>query len=47
MIRKNTKRDDKYTFLTYECQQGNIKKVKKLIHYGMNINEKNKDGNTY
>ncbi|KAG4096038.1 ankyrin [Neocallimastix lanati (nom. inval.)] len=46
MKRKNTKRDDKDTFLTYECQQGNIKEVKKLIHCGMDINMKNKDGDT-
>ncbi|ORY66911.1 ankyrin [Neocallimastix californiae] len=45
-IINNTKRDDKDTFLTYECQQGNIEKVKKLIHLGMDVNEKNKDGNT-
>ena len=46
MNRKNTKKDDKDTFITYECQQGNIEKVKKLIHRGMDINEKNKDGDT-
>jgi len=46
MVRKNTKRDDKDTFLTHECKQGNIKEVKKLIHRGMDINEKNKDGDT-
>ncbi|KAG4107871.1 hypothetical protein H8356DRAFT_1334226 [Neocallimastix lanati (nom. inval.)] len=44
--RKNTKRDDKDTYLTYECQQGNIEEVKKLIHRGMSINEKNRDRNT-
>ena len=44
MNRRNTKKDDKDTFLTYECQQGNIEKVKKLIHRGMDINEKNRDG---
>ncbi|KAG4107870.1 hypothetical protein H8356DRAFT_1285590 [Neocallimastix lanati (nom. inval.)] len=42
----NSKRDDKDTYLTYECQQGNIEEVKKLIHRGMDINEKNKDGDT-
>ncbi|KAL6621103.1 hypothetical protein U3516DRAFT_661225 [Neocallimastix sp. 'constans'] len=42
----NTKIDDKNTYLTYECQQGNIEEVKKLIHRGMDINEKNKDGDT-
>jgi len=43
---RNTKKDDKDTFLTYECQQGNIEKVKKLIHCGMDINEKNREGDT-
>ena len=43
---RNTKRDDKDTYLTYECRQGNIEEVKKLIHRGMDINEKNKDGDT-
>jgi len=46
MNRRNTKKDDKDTFLTYECQQGNIEKVKKLIQRRMDINEKNRDGDT-
>ncbi|KAG4092973.1 ankyrin [Neocallimastix lanati (nom. inval.)] len=46
MNRKNTNRDEKDTYLTYECQQGNIEEVKKLIHQGIDINEKNKDGDT-
>jgi len=46
MNRKNTNRDEKDTFLTYECQQGNIEEVKKLIHQGIDINEKKKDGDT-
>ena len=40
------KRDNNETLLTSECKQGNIEEVKKLIHYGMNINKKNKDGDT-
>ena len=46
MNRRNTKKDDKDTFLTYECQQGNIEKVKKLIQRRMDINEKNREGDT-
>ena len=46
MNRKNSRRDDEDTFLTYECQQGNIEEVKKLIHCGMDINETNRDGDT-
>jgi len=46
MEKYNNKRDNNETILTSECKQGNIEEVKKLIHYGMNINEKNKDGDT-
>jgi len=46
MNRKNTKRDDKDTILTYEYQRDNIEEVKKLIHCVMDINEKNENGDT-
>jgi len=32
MGKKNNKRDDNETLLTYECKQGNIKEVKKKIN---------------
>jgi len=47
MEKINNKRDNNETLLTSECKQGNIEEVKKLIYCGMDINKKNKDGDTH